>query len=126
MGLGQGPNVVLDLVQKAGVSAGSEIFFDNLFTSFPLLDKLSELSIAGTGTVRQNRLHGIPIVDKKELEKKTIPRGTTDLLYRDDQVLVAWKDNKAVYMASNKYDGETPSTCRRFSRTDRKNIQVKT
>jgi hypothetical protein len=27
-------------------------------------------------------------------------------------------------MASNKFDGETTTTCRRFSRAERKNIQV--
>lgn len=54
-GLGQGPNVVLDLVRKAELSEGSRIYFDNLFTTFPLLEKMSELKIGGTGTVRQNR-----------------------------------------------------------------------
>jgi hypothetical protein len=62
------------------VTAGSELFFDNLFTSFPLLTRLSEMEIAGTGTVRQNRLHRLPIASKKDLEKKTTPRGTTDVL----------------------------------------------
>ena len=55
MGLGHGPNVVLQLVEKASLLPGSELFFDNLFTSFPLLDNLSARNIAGTGTVRQNR-----------------------------------------------------------------------
>jgi hypothetical protein len=41
VGLGQGPNVVLDLVRKAELGPGSQIFFDNLFTSFPLLQQLS-------------------------------------------------------------------------------------
>lgn len=54
-GLGQGPNIVLQLVEQASLQPGSELFFDNLFTSFPLLEKLSEMRIAGTGTVRQNR-----------------------------------------------------------------------
>jgi hypothetical protein len=54
-GLGQGPNIVLELVEKASLLLGSMLFFDNLFTSFPLLERLSELNIAGTGTVRQNR-----------------------------------------------------------------------
>jgi hypothetical protein len=56
-GLGQGPNVVLDLVEKAQIGRGTEVFFDNLFTSFPLLENLSEKGIGGTGTVRQNRLN---------------------------------------------------------------------
>ena len=111
-GLGQGPNVVLDLLGKANLAPGSEVFFDNLFTSFPLLEKLSgvystllvshrsrkslinnlffnisELGIAGTGTVRQNRLNKIPIIDKKEMEKKTVERGTMEAIFKDDQVL---------------------------------------
>ena len=53
--MGQGPNVVLDLVSKSRISRGSSVYFDNLFTSFPLLDRLSEMEIAGTGTAHQNR-----------------------------------------------------------------------
>ncbi len=55
MGLGQGPNVVLQLLEKASLLPGSELFFDNLFTSFPLLDNLSARNIAGAETVRQNK-----------------------------------------------------------------------
>lgn len=54
-GLGQGPNIVLQLVEQASLPPGSELYFDNLFTTFPLLDKLSEMNLAGTGTLRQNR-----------------------------------------------------------------------
>jgi Transposase IS4 len=46
----------LDLVEEAKLAVGSAVFFDNLFTTFTLLDKLSNKGIAGTGTVRQNRL----------------------------------------------------------------------
>jgi len=63
---------------------GSEIYFDNLFTSFPLLDKLSEMQLAGTGTVRQNKLFRVPIINKKDLEKQA--RGTSEVLYQDDKV----------------------------------------
>ena len=79
-GLGQGPNVVLDLVTKAKLKPGSEVCFDNLFTSFPLLDKLSEMGIGGTGTVRQNRLNRVPIMKKKDLEKKIVDRGTSHVM----------------------------------------------
>ena len=41
----------------------------------------------GTGTVRQNRLNKIPIIDKKEMEKKTVERGTMEAIFKDDQVL---------------------------------------
>jgi hypothetical protein len=65
-GFGQGPNVVLDLVQKVGLLPGSEVFFDNLFTSFPLLRQLSEMGLAGTGTVRQNRLKKVTLIPTKK------------------------------------------------------------
>jgi hypothetical protein len=37
---------------------------------------------------------------------------------------VAWKDNKAVYAASNKYTAECATTVHQFCRQERKNIQV--
>jgi hypothetical protein len=49
-----------------------------------------------------------------------VPRGHTDVLYKDDQILVAWKDNKGVYMASNKFGGDTINNCLCFCRTERK------
>lgn len=123
-GLGQGPNVVLTLVEKAQLRPGTEVFFDNLFTSFPLLEKLSEKQIAGTGTVRQNRLNRVNIIGKKDMEKKTVARGTSHLMFRRDQVLVAWKDNKAVYAASNKHAGASNKECRRWCRTTSKYIMM--
>ena len=66
--------------------------------SFPLLEKLSSMELAGTGTVRQNRLNKVPVKKKATLEKKNIPRGTSDVVYREDAVLVGWKDSKAVYV----------------------------
>ncbi len=70
------------------------------------------------------KLHKVPIISKKDLEKKTMPRGHTDVLFKDDQVLVAWKDNKWVYMASNKFGADTTNNCRRFCRTERKYVTV--
>ncbi len=54
---------------------GSEVYIDNLFTTFPVLDKLSEMGIARTGTICQNCLYRVPIINKKEVEKKVVPWG---------------------------------------------------
>ena len=115
----------MDLVQKTQLPPGCEVFFDNLFTSFPLLDKLSEMGIAGTSTVRQNRLAKVPIVIKKEVLKKTVERGFQETLNKGDQILVCWKDNQPVYLASNKFSAERSATVGRFCRTQRKKIQVR-
>jgi hypothetical protein len=72
-----------------------------------------------TGTVRANRLNRIPIRDKREIMKKTVERGFTDILYKEDMVLAAWKDNKAVYVASNRHPATTDATCRRLDSTTR-------
>ncbi len=125
-GFGQGPNVVLDLVQKVGLLPGSQVFFDNLFTSFPLLRQLSEMGLAGTGTVRQNRLKKVTLIPtKKEMGKKTLERGYSKAVYKEDQVLVAWKDSKGVFVASNKHSAESSTTCKRFCRTKRTHIMVR-
>jgi hypothetical protein len=70
------------------------------------------------------RLHKVPIIGKKDLEKKTLPRGHTDVLFKKDQVLVGWKDNRGVYMASNKCSPDADNHCRRFCRAERKSVQV--
>ena len=82
--------------------------------------------ILGTGTVRQNRLNKVPIKDKKAMDKKSIERGFTDTAYLDDIELVAWKDNRSVYVASNKYTADTSETVKRWCRVQKKNITVPT
>ena len=57
-GNGQGYAVVLGLLNKSNVPSGKCIYFDNLFTSFILLDELINKGIGGCGTMRENRLGG--------------------------------------------------------------------
>ena len=64
--------------------------------------------------MRKNRLNEVPIINKKEMEKKEIVRGHSDVAYKDHTVLVAWRDSKAVYLASNKYTGDINHKCKRF------------
>ena len=125
-GMGQGPNVVLEMVKKTNLEPGAEVYMDNLFTSFPLLNRLSKMKIAGTGTVRMNRLYRVPIMKKKEFEKKEIERGALDVVYKGDICLSGWKDNKPVYVASNKFSASTEtSTCQRYSREERRYKMLK-
>ena len=42
VGLGQGPNVVYGLADQFDISPGSKVACDNLFTSFDLLDHMTE------------------------------------------------------------------------------------
>ena len=64
------------LSEKCEVKAGSTVTFDNLLTSLPLLDELTELGIVALGTLRQNRYHGALVANKTTLAKK--PKGSYD------------------------------------------------
>ena len=68
-GLGQGADVVLALIEKCEVKAGSTVTFDNLFTSLPLLDELTELGIGALGTLQQNRSPGRSKKPSKETQR---------------------------------------------------------
>ena len=68
---------------------GSRVYVDNLFTSFPLLQKMSEMGLGLTGTIRQNRLHRVPITGKKDLEKKNVAWGTITSAYKNDIICVS-------------------------------------
>ena len=54
---GAGPNLVVDLVEKAGLVLGSEVYVDNLFTSFPLLAEMS-LEYSSKRIVGENEVIG--------------------------------------------------------------------
>ena len=62
--LGQGADAVLGLIEKCEVKVGSAVAFDNLFTSLPLLDELTELGIGARATLQQNHFHGARVANK--------------------------------------------------------------
>ena len=91
-GLGQGPNVVLGLVDQYGLQPGTKVYVDNLFTSIDLLDHMGDRQLGLTGTVRQNRLNGVPLPSKKEAAKQ-LKRGDHKAVYTQDCTIVLWQDN---------------------------------
>ena len=101
-GLGIGGSVVIDLLSKLDASCHYEVYFDNLFASLLLIDLLSHMGFAATGTIRVNRIEHCPLQDVKALQKTTC--GTYD--YRTDKanklVMVRWHDNSIVTMVSNR------------------------
>ena len=96
IGLGQGAHVVLGLTEKCEVKAGSTVTCDNLFTSLPLLDKLTELGIGEPGTLQQSRF---PVANETTLAKT--PRGSYGFVTDGKNLVVSWLDNKLVTCATN-------------------------
>ncbi|XP_065645645.1 piggyBac transposable element-derived protein 3-like [Hydra vulgaris] len=106
-GLGQAPDVVLSLSEQYGLKKGTKVACDNLFTSFDLLDYMGEHGWGVVGTVRQNRLVGVPMPTKKQA-KKEMTRGTMKSVYDNNNCVTIWMDSKAVVLASN-YTGPNPA-----------------
>ena len=121
-GLGQGADVVLGLIEMCEVKTGSTVTFDNLFTSLPLLDELTELGIGALGTLRQNRFHGAPVASKTTLAKK--PRGSYDFGTDGKNLVVSWLDNKVVTCATNYVTCNPISTSQRWSKSAKKQVDV--
>ena len=53
------------------------------------MQQMSGMGIGLTGTIRQNRLHRVPITGKKALEKKDVARGTMTIAYKNDMICVS-------------------------------------
>ena len=90
---------MLGLIDKFEVKAGSTVKFDNLFTSLPLLDEVTELRIDALGTLWQNNFHGAPVANKTTLAKKH--RASYDFATNGKNLVVSWLVNKAVTCATN-------------------------
>ncbi len=113
-GLGQGPNVVLGLAEEYGLQPGTKVSMDNLFTSFDLCDHMAERGWGLVGTLRQNRLVGVPLPNKKEAFKN-MDRGEIEAVYSDNICATVWRDSQPVFVGSN-FSGPDPvGTCQRFA-----------
>lgn len=64
---GLGPGVILRLINT--LPKGSSVFFDRYFTTLPLMSKLIELNIHGTGTVQINRLQKFQFVADSKMKR---------------------------------------------------------
>lgn len=117
-----GGRVVLQLASKIDHPEGKELFFDNLFTSHSLLVTLTKMGFRATGTIRANRTKKAPFSTDKEMRQ----RGSIDQTFdKTNQLLfVKWNDNNFVHIATNYSSVEPKAKITRYSRTDKKKIEV--
>ncbi|XP_036337526.1 piggyBac transposable element-derived protein 3-like, partial [Rhagoletis pomonella] len=124
---GVGGGVVLEYAQALRAkwpNRNFHLFFDNFFSSIPLIEKLTEWNLYSTGTIRENRLKDISLTDSKHMKKDK--RGKYDYAKISDQNIIAvkWHDNNMVCLISN-FAGLAPiHAVKRYSRQQKKNIQV--
>lgn len=118
-------SVVLRLIQS--LPPGTSIYFDRYFTSTRLLDHLrANKRMNGTGTIRKISIpKDAKLPSEKELRKKE--RGTSVTSVRNDGCLAitVWQDNKPVYLASTEHGSDPEDLVKRYSRKERRYIDVK-
>jgi hypothetical protein len=84
---------------------------------------MGDRQLGVTGTLRQNRVIGIPLPTKKEVTRK-FSRGQVEATYTQDATVVVWRDNQPVYMASNHESIEPMGSCQRYSQKEKAYIAV--
>ena len=97
------------MIEKSDLTKGYSVEMDNFFSTLALLDKLTDIGMYGVGTIRENRLQGAP-------QKET--RGTFDYTSDGNNLLVAWRDNKAAIVATNYLSLNLVLSTKRWSKAE--------
>lgn len=124
--LGASSNVVKRMSRIIPRYQNYRLYFDNYFTSLPLLEYLAKQGIFSLGTARRNRIPDCKMPTDKEVQKKE--RGYSTEYVADyngtDIANVIWKDNKAVMLLST-FAGELPKTkVQRYDKTNKKYVEI--
>lgn len=100
---------------------GFKLYFDNYFTSVKLMKFLSNEGYCATGTIQEGRTEKCPLPPTKEMKKAT--RGSSDFCSSEEIMLVRWKDNNVVTIATNHEENKMGS-CSRWSKEKKSTINV--
>ena len=124
--LGASGNVVVRLC-KILSSEHHRLYFDNFYTSLPLMVYLEEWKQVHTlGTLRRNRIPGIPLTDPSKYMKQG--RGSSEEyvgeLNEVPLILVSWKDNKVVSLASTFVGCSPEGKVQRYDRQKKEKVEV--
>lgn len=87
-----------------------------------MLDALKKRGWSGTGTVRVNRLHNVPLPTKPECNKMV--KHNITKIFSDDKCCLQWKDNNIVHLASNKYEAHPVGKSKRYDGSKKQRVEV--
>ena len=104
------------------LTAGSQLYFDNYFSSVSLMDELSHRKILATGTLRENMIMRCPVTPKGKMKKQ--PRGKFEVFHDLKGDLIRWLDNAVVTQISNFDNADPVGQARRWSSNLKKSISV--
>ncbi|KAJ0183845.1 hypothetical protein K1T71_000268 [Dendrolimus kikuchii] len=118
--LGLGPSVILHLIKS--VPPGSCIYHDRYFTTVPLIEEMHKRKLHSTGTIMLNRIPDRAAIKFKSDSK--MARGENQQYVSKPTVIVKWKDNKSVLMASNCTGSSMTSIVKRWDKRTKTYVDV--
>lgn len=124
--LGASANVVVRLCRHVSTNEFYRVYFDNYYSSIPLVVYLATRGIYSLGTIRRNRIPNCKLPPENQLKKEQ--RGASCEYVANangtDVSTVVWKDNKIVTLTSN-FAGELPlQEVERFDKKANKKIKI--
>lgn len=100
-------------------------FFDNFFTTIPLIQALQQQGIYGTGTCRINRLQGAQLKLKSEKQLKKEGRGACSVVSNAENLTVTrWLDSSVIHMASSCVGQSPPDVAQRWSKKEKQMLNI--
>lgn len=127
--LGAVGNTVIRLCRSVPRNINHIIYFDNFYTSIPLLYYLKKQGIYALGTIQRNRLgKNCKLPAQKDFMKDSISRGSYEEQVADyegvDISVTCWKDNKMVTLASTYVGAEPVDSVNRYDKKEKKTINI--
>ncbi|XP_050704963.1 piggyBac transposable element-derived protein 3-like [Eriocheir sinensis] len=117
--------IVIVLAKTIKDPANSAIYADNYFTSIQLVEFLKDkLQCRYVGTARPNRIGNPPLMSRKEMEKKTTPRGKHDYVSCNGVLAMCRKDNKPVTILSSDAGVLPLSKAKRWDKESKKKVDI--
>ena len=94
--LGLGGSIVMGLVENLPERENFKVYFDNFFTSIPLLIQLKEKGFHALGVLKTNRMSGAILKPKGDMKRQG--RGAMDSFVSKSGniTIVRWQDNNVV------------------------------
>ena len=117
--------IVISLCKTLQDPANSAIYADNYFTSIHLVEFLRDkFQCRYVGTARPNRIGNPPLMSRKEMEKKTTPRGKHDFVSSNGVLAMCWKDNKPFNVLSTDVGVLPLSSAKRWDKELKKKVEI--
>ena len=124
--LGASANVVIRLTRCVEINIGHKVYFDNFYTTLPLVVELAKKGIYSVGTIRRNRLASCKLPSDKDIKKD--PRGKSFECFANiddiDVCSLCWKDNKVVNLLSTFVSAQPIEKIKRYDKTIKQRVEI--